>query len=214
MLHQALTSLLSLLFPERCAGCRALGATFCARCRGALECYPDDGRCPPEHLRSIWVAYVFEGPLREAVHQLKYRARRRVAAPLGALLADRLATSVPAACAVVPIPLHPERMEARGYNQAEELARAFARATSLPLRTEGIVRVRATEQQARLNARQRRENTRDAFAWRGAAPPPDRVLLLDDVLTTGATMSACAAALLAAGAREVYGVALARSRLE
>jgi len=99
----------------------------------------------------------------------------------------------------------------RGFNQAELLAREVARATGLPLIVGPLVRIRATRQQALLDITGRIENVTGAFVWRGP-PPPARVALVDDVLTTGATVNACAQAVRAGGARDVYALALARSR--
>ena len=205
-------SLLALLFPDRCAGCGRLGALLCPACRAALIPYPEGPHQPPPSLTDVRVAFVFDGPLREIVHQFKYRRERRLARPLGALLAAHLAAGPFSADAVLAIPLHHQRLAERGFNQAEALAGEVARAAGLPLINEGLVRIRMTEQQARLDARGRRENMRGAFSWHAAAAPPARVLLVDDILTTGATMSAGAEALRAAGAQAVYGLALARSR--
>jgi ComF family protein len=206
-----LDALLGLLFPDRCAGCARFGALLCANCRAALVPYPGELRRMPEGLSDVRIAYVFQSPLREAVHQLKYRRVRRMAEPLGALLAEHLHTRRPAVDAVLAIPLHSARLAERGFNQAEALARETARALQLPFINDGLIRIRATEQQAKLDARGRAANMRGAFGWQGAAPPR-RILLVDDVLTTGATMGACAEALRAAGAEAVHGVALARSR--
>jgi ComF family protein len=166
-----------------------------------------------QSLTDVHVAFVFQSPLREAIHQLKYRGVRRMARPLGAALATQIASKLPDVDAVLAIPLHPARLAERGFNQADELAREVAHMLRLRFMNEGLVRIRATEQQAKLNARARAENMRDAFGWQGGAPPR-RVLLIDDVFTTGATMDACAAALLNAGAEVVHGLALARSRLD
>jgi ComF family protein len=112
------------------------------------------------------------------------------------------------------VPLHADRLAERGFNQAEALARAVARGLRLPLISGPLVRVRATEQQAtQADSRARAENMRGAFAWQGA-PPPARLVLVDDVYTTGATMGACAEALRHAGAASVCGLALARSQLK
>lgn len=208
-----LDALLKLLFPERCAGCRQLGDLFCRMCRTALVPYPgDDRRAPPASLRSVHIAFLFQSPLREAIHQLKYRRVQRVAQPLGALLAEHVTGRLLETNAVLAIPLHAARMAERGFNQAEALAREVACSLRQPLITNQLIRTRATEPQAHLDARARAENMRDAFSWQGA-PPPRRVLLVDDVYTTGATMAACAEALRAAGAEAVDGLALARSRL-
>ena len=208
-----LERLLALLFPDRCAGCGRLSALLCPSCQARLVPYPADRRPPPPSLAEVHVAYTFQSPLREAVHQLKYRRVQRMARPLGALLAAHAAERCAKVEAVLAIPLHRERLAERGFNQAESLAREVAQRLSLPLLRTGIVRTRATQQQAQLDARARAENMRDAFRWEGA-PPPRRLLLVDDVYTTGATMAACAEALRASGAEAVYGLALARSRLD
>lgn len=213
MANSLFNRLLGLLFPDRCAGCKQLGDLFCPRCQAALIPYPPDSRPPPACLSSVHVAYLFQSPLREAIHQFKYRRIRRMAEPLGALLASHAALHQPGALVVLAIPLHSARQNERGFNQAEALARVVAQNLRLPFINEGLVRIRATEQQAMmLNARARSDNMRGAFCWNGAAPP-DKVLLVDDVYTTGATMAACADALRAAGTTEVHAAALARSRL-
>jgi ComF family protein len=205
-----LDAILSILFPDRCAGCARLGALLCQRCHGALTPYPRDPERLPNSLDGVRVAFVFASPLREVVHQFKYRRVRRLAQPLGQLMAAHLTARPLAIDAVLPVPLHPQRLAERGFNQAEALAQEVARALGRPLAC-GLERTRMTGQQAHLDARQRAENVRDAFHWR-AAPPPRRLLIVDDVLTTGATIGACAEALRAAGAESVYGLALARSR--
>lgn len=207
-----LETLLSFLFPDRCAGCRAAGALLCARCRSSLRPYPGGLRNQPASLAEVRIVYLFDGPLRAAVHQLKYRKLRRMARPLGALLAADLVARPLPFDAVAAVPLHAERLAARGFNQAGLIAEEVACATGRAMVGVELVRVRATEQQARLDARARAVNVAGAFAWAGASPPPPRVMLVDDVLTTGATMGACAAALREAGAETVYALALARSR--
>ncbi len=204
--------LLGMLFPDHCAACRRAGDLFCAGCRALLVAYDDEARATPAGLVAVRIAFTFEGPLREAIHALKYSRRRRMARPLGALMAAHLqATPLPVQ-ALLPVPLHPTRQAERGFNQAAELAREVARTTGLPVFERGLARGRATDQQARLSAAERRANMRGAFVWRGPGHPPRSVLLVDDVLTTGATLSACAAALKEAGSQEVYGLALARSK--
>ncbi|MCS6841555.1 MAG: ComF family protein [Roseiflexus sp.] len=206
-----LDSLLSLLLPDRCAGCGRLGALLCDECRHRLVVYDEALPRVADQLTGVRIAYVFEGPLRHALHQLKYRRRRRVARPLGTLMASHLHTHPLPCDALIPVPLHQKRLKERGFNQAELLAREVARATGFPLVVGPLVRIRATRQQALLGVAERIENVADAFVWKGPAPPA-RIVLVDDVLTTGATVNACAAALRAGGAREVYALALARSR--
>jgi ComF family protein len=206
-----LHSLLSVLFPERCGGCGRLGELLCHSCCAALLPYPHGSDRFPSSLSDVRIAFLFSGPLRKAVHQFKYRRMRRLAQPLGMLMAASFTLSPLSADAVLSVPLHRDRLAERGFNQAEELAQEVARSLKLPLMSAGLERVRATEQQARLDARGRSENMRGAFRWRGDQPP-HRAILVDDVLTTGATMGACAEALRTAGTEVVYGLALARSR--
>lgn len=165
----------------------------------------------PETLAAVRVGFVFDGVLRVAVHHLKYRNQRRMARPLARILAPQLRQALPEADAVIAVPLHPRRLAQRGYNQAEELARELAGLWGLPL-VHGLVRSRTTERQALLTTDARAANVLGAFQWESQTPPPRRLILVDDVLTTGATMGACAEALLLAGTDLVYGIALARSR--
>jgi len=206
-----LDRLLALLFPDRCGGCGRLGELFCRECRQALTPYPAGSDRFPACLADVRIAFLFNGPLREAVHALKYRRVRRLARPLGALMAAQLAAEPLACDALLAVPLHRERLAQRGFNQAEVLAQEVARILGVPLCSAGLERIRATEQQAHLDMRGRAENMRGAFRWRGGKPPK-RIAIIDDVLTTGSTIGACAEVLRDAGADAVYGFALARSR--
>ncbi len=115
---------------------------------------------------------------------------------------------------VIPVPLHSSRRRERGYNQAELLARVFAGLMRLPIRTNVLVRVRATEAQTHLSATERRRNVSGAFALTSRAVATEirerRILLLDDVTTTGSTLDAAAEPLRASGAASVWGLAFAR----
>ncbi|MEH6413932.1 ComF family protein [Pseudomonas sp. CGJS7] len=118
--------------------------------------------------------------------------------------------SVRPAPVLIPIPLHPARLRQRGYDQALELTRPFARALRLPVLADALVRQRDTPAQSRLDAAQRRRNLRDAFAWRERAPPPAHAILIDDVMTTGATLHAAARTLRRAGVQRVDAWVCAR----
>jgi len=155
----------------------------------------------------------YQGSLRVAIHELKYRGRRRVAARLVAeLLRESAVTeALSGSVVLVEVPLHPRRRARRGFNQAELLAEALARAAGRPRARGALVRRRETLPQTGLSARARRRNVANAFAVRQRARIAGRrVVLVDDVLTTGATLTACARALRAAGAREVRVVTVAR----
>lgn len=148
-----------------------------------------------------------------AILLLKYQA----VTPLGGWFAARLAELIArqpelqAADAVVPVPLHPLRLRERGHNQAELIARPLARRLGLPLRPLLLVRTRPRPDKLRLSRRERWSTVRGAFAIRpGSQVDKLRVLLVDDVFTTGATLDACARALHQGGAARVAGVTVAR----
>lgn len=151
----------------------------------------------------------YEGNLRELVHLLKYAGVRTLAAPLGEVLRRAIPLDQPFD-AVVPMPLHWKRQWRRGYNQSTLLARAVAKHRGIPV-LDAIRRVRDTRSQTGLTNAQRRENMVGAFRMRRQ---PDvrglRILLIDDVMTTGATGSSCASVLTRAGARSVTLLTLAR----
>jgi len=163
------------------------------------------------HLLRVRAFGRYDGRLREAIHALKYGKRLALADPLGTALANVVSGDpiLRAADVLVPVPLHPGRWSERGFNQAEELGRVAARRTAIPLRRL-VVRVRPTAPQTELDEEERRRNVRDAFAVSGAAAGL-RVLLVDDVVTTGSTLRECARALRRAGARDVYAAVVART---
>ena len=147
------------------------------------------------------------------VHRLKYQHARHLAEPLAALLGGYLDTGpVPSVEAIVPVPLHPNRLRQRGYNQSTLLARELSARASLPVVDDCLERVRDTPAQMHLPARQRLTNVHGAFCARDRRLAGATVLLVDDVCTTGATLEACADALKRAKVRSVWGLALARAR--
>jgi len=218
--------LLDLLFPRRCCGCGRRGAWICDECRAAILPLPE-ARCrrcatplrsvatcsacwrdAPE-FASIACGFLFDGPMRRAVHQLKYDRARHLAAPLAeALLA---AVTLPDDLDVVaPVPLHPRRLRQRGYNQSELLARIVADRLNVPLAVDILTRVRDTPSQTTLPAATRWSNVRGAFE---ASPKARglRILLVDDVATTTGTLRAAASALKSAGATRIDAAVLARA---
>lgn len=205
--------LLDLLFPPRCPGCRARGFLVCPRCldrcRGLrLDTDTGAGRAAPNALlTTVRGAYQYDDPLRAAIHTFKYRRRRSMAGPLGELLLEALPEEAFRCDAIMAVPLHPSRLRERGFNQSALLAEALAVLLNKPVLT-ALERTRATAQQVGKDRRERESNVQGAFAWRGS-PPPVTVMLVDDVLSTGATMRACARALRGAGAHAVHGLALA-----
>jgi ComF family protein len=171
----------------------------CARCAAAPPRY--------DYARS---AAVYDGALRDALHAFKFAGRRALATPLGDLAAEQCAASLPDGIdALVPVPLARERERQRGFNQSTLLARRIGRTLDVPTRPGWLGRVRSTRPQSELSAAERRANVRGAF--RASARVAGRhVLVVDDILTTGATLDACARALTAAGARRIGVLTVAR----
>jgi ComF family protein len=154
----------------------------------------------------VWAVVAYEGPARDLVRALKYRAAAGLAASMAAYMAQ--GAPLDKAGALVPVPLHPARRRRRGFNQAELLARALARRSGLPvaacLRRAGLDRGQVGRGRAA-----RLSGPDGSIVARERAPP--RAVLVDDVVTTGATLLACARALRAAGAEEVAAVVFART---
>jgi len=221
--------LLDLLFPPRCVSCREIGSLLCTKCRDEFELVepplcPHCGRpmtsdrlcslCRREPLQIDGIRSVayFEGTLREVIHHFKYYNKQDLAIPLGKLMGDYWEKNPLPAEIIVPVPLHVDRLRERGYNQAALLAREFGRSTGLPISENSLVRVRATRPQVELSVQERKENVCDAFRCSSAELKDRRVLLIDDVCTTGATLEACSIALRQADVRSVWALTLARAR--
>jgi ComF family protein len=191
---------------------------FCISCRTPfLNSFPLDleGRCGlcRSGLRAFDAAYSFgayAGALRELLHLLKYRSMESLAEPLAQLLLRSLPRDEAFDC-IVPVPLHWRRQWDRGFNQAELLARRLSRSTGIPTRN-ALRRVKPTATQAGLSQTARRRNMMQAFICRRPdAVSGKRVLLVDDVMTTGTTAAACARALKGAGASRVALLTVARA---
>jgi ComF family protein len=153
----------------------------------------------------------FDGVLRTAIHALKYRNAQHLADPLGEMMGDYWRAHHIPADVIVPVPLHPSRERARGYNQSALLARRLGEITGLPIKENLLARIRATAPQVELGAEARRENVRGAFHCAPASAAGLHVLLVDDVCTTGSTLEACSQALRAGGASSVWALTLARA---
>jgi len=212
--------LLDLAFPAACAGCGLEGAVLCAAClpalharRGAPPGVPLGlpSTVPLPLLQLDWCA-PYAGVVRRALHALKYGGERRLAVPLGAAIAARWAEAGAGGELLVPVPIHAERRRRRGYDQAVLLAEAAAVGLRLPTAV-ALARARPTRPQFELGREHRAQNVADAFRVQDvsrALVVRRWIVLVDDVATTGATLVACAQALLAAGASGVSACTVAR----
>jgi competence protein ComFC len=216
------------LFPRWCIGCGREGDFICPSCLKSLPRIkpPLCPRCGRPQLHAIlcpscagWQAEIdgirspfrFDGVIRQAIHELKYRNLRAIAGLFARLLNDYLVTNPVPGEVVVAVPLHPKRLRERGYNQSQLLAQELAKLTKLPLIDDCLIRERHSLPQARTaNVVERRSNVANAFSCRDRRLKGKPVLLIDDVSTSGATLDGCARALKKAGATSVWGLVLAR----
>ncbi len=171
---------------------------LCETCAPQINS-PEQAFCPPPGIQAITAGLFYSDALHSCIYHLKYGDAQYLARPLARLM------RLPAGCKpdfIVPVPLHPKRLRARGYNQSALLALEFSRMVDIPVSQSCLTRVRETKPQASLNKAERATNVSNAFSAQGVQDKT--ILLVDDIFTTGHTLSACAAALRANGAAEVY----------
>ena len=226
-------ALLDLVFPPRCAGCDCPGSLLCTAC--AAEVRPIDpraacvrcgapvagpsgcGECRGRTFafESARAATLLEHPVSRAVVLLKDGGERRYADLLAGMLAERAAGWVDPACTLVPVPASPAAVRRRGFDHAVDLARALGSLTGAP--TARLLEAAPAADQRSLGRQERFANRAGAFrlarprGWEREGEVPARVVLVDDVLTTGATLDAAARVLRAAGATDVRGLVVARA---
>ncbi|MBZ0155372.1 MAG: ComF family protein [Alphaproteobacteria bacterium] len=227
---------LNLLFPSRCPSCDGPSASslshhpFCSACWEGIERYTAPAcllcgvptssfhttRCascmktPPPFSKTLFYG-IYDGTLKEAIHLLKFRGLKRLARPLGLLLAT---LPLPPAHAIVPVPLHKKRLREREFNQTALLGRWLSKERAVPLLPDALRKTRETPHQTGRGREERLKNVLNAFDVPGTSAGQVEgrdLLLLDDVITTGTTARECSRALAKAGARSVTVVALARS---
>ncbi len=228
-------SLLDLIFPKCCLGCGRSGVYFCPACtakiRVVFQVCPVCERSSPfgeTHfncqgrytLSGLTSFFAYEGIIRKAIHQLKYRLVTDLKDELSQkvkeklekkggefILLDRFLTKEKPV--VVPIPLYWYKENYRGFNQAELIGKIFSDRFNLPLSNKVITRKRSTLSQTKLNPKERQKNVQEAFSV-AEVPPPANILLVDDVWTTGATLKTAGNLLKKAGAKKVWGITIAR----
>ena len=226
LLKRTSLALLDLVLPEHCVACKREGSYLCADCEADLPplqkpyCFLCAGPRVPQlcdscrrsapAFDSVRAPYVFRDSARRIVHDLKYRHIRIAAPHIARLLAAYLERNPYPVDTLCPVPLHPRRERSRGFNQSELIARELSRITGIPTDDDALRRTRNTHAQVSMESPEdRRRNIVGAFEC-STDMEGRRLMLIDDVVTTGSTMSECADALKNAGAANVWGLAFAR----
>lgn len=222
---------LDLLFPPRCAGCDVRGERWCGDCQSGtkLVALPvcqqcgrgmySPGKCKrcqtqPPIFTSLRSWGIYEDSLRNAILKLKYAGDMTMGDVLARPLIKMLGLLPWKVDLVVPVPMGADREAERGYNQAALLAVPVALSTGLPYQLKALKKVRDIPTQVGLSIDERYENVEGAFVADQVIVDRKSVLVIDDVVTSGATMDACSKALCTAGARDVYGLTLARAKFK
>jgi ComF family protein len=226
-----LQQFLDVLFPVHCAGCQKIGQVLCPACTAQIQPLPSPicdfcgtplstyGVCKNckyrrPKLSGQRAVGLYQEPLRGCIHGLKYDGNTRLAEPLGLLLAQAYKYYGMQADILIPVPLHSERQKQRGFNHASLLTQVCSANIGVPMNDNILVRLRATVAQVDLHPRERYQNVAGAFAcssiFARSVLNGRRILIIDDVSTTSATLEACATPLFEAGAKEVWGLVLAR----
>ncbi|HET6463620.1 MAG TPA: phosphoribosyltransferase family protein [Candidatus Krumholzibacteria bacterium] len=183
---------------------------LCVSCAGKVALWTGPVFLPASRdtLSRVYPAFVTDERLLVLIHLLKFARRERIAPWLATAMAEHLPDFSSSEAVLVPVPMERSAQLRRGFNQAEKIARALATGWKLPLETRALVKVRATRAQSTLGREERLVNVEDAFRADASAVRSRDIILVDDLVTTGATLRACAAALSAAGARQVVAVAV------
>lgn len=226
VLKDAGGEILQILYPARCPICHDIAPwheEICPECRKRLpyirmkrcricgkpveetEVYCDDCQKIHHIYNEGTGVFLYDDVMRETMSYLKYKHRREYGRVLGNLVYEETRDQI---CrwnpeAIVPVPVHKRKKEERGYNQAEEIARPIAERSEVPLRTDLLFRTEETRAMKNLTAVERRQNLQHAFSVAKDQKIPERVLLVDDIYTTGSTIDACSAALRSAGAVQI-----------
>jgi len=217
-----------LLFPPICGGCGKAGFRWCSTCqeRAPRVVEPFCEKCgipirhvglcskcqsdPPAYrLMRSWA--VFDSPVQNALHTIKYRRNVGLGDSIAIQMVDFVRSLQWKLDIMIPVPLGSKRLKERGYNQVGLVARPLAHELNLEYKPAALWKSRETRSQVGLTISQRHENVSNAYQANPSVVKRKSILLMDDVATTGSTISACTAALLSAGALEIYALTIARA---
>jgi ComF family protein len=221
-------SIVEFFFPSRCIGCSRFGPLLCGNCINKLpwivppfciKCGKPETSgdyCPscwsvPLSIDGIRSPLRFEGNARKAVHELKYYNLKSISRLMARILFNYLQNNPLPVDMLIAVPLHKKRLHARGYNQSYLVARELGELMQLPVSNGGLIKIKDSKPQVRTaNVDERRKNVENAFTCSTTLFQQKRLILIDDVCTTGATLEACSVALKSAGASSVWGLTIAR----
>jgi len=219
--------LVDLVFPPQCGGCNDLGVRWCKKCQQDTKVIEppickicgqvvqaDDvcTRCKaePPNYRAVRAWAEFDGPIRNAIHDLKYKKNIVLGGTFAQYLVKLFDHTNWSIDFVVPVPLGRERQKERGYNQAALLAQPLAQELQLLYNPNILRRIKETQSQVDLSFAERQNNVKDAFQAAQQDIQGKSILIIDDVTTSGSTINACADALMKVGSKSVYGLTVAR----
>jgi len=207
-LLKLIDSLFAILFPPRCLICRKTGdEALCPNCISKIKRIP----CQNDEARSVGV---YEGVLRTAIKKLKFKSKKKLARPLAFLLVEYLNNWAPSETIdyIVSVPLSKKRLRSRGFNQVDLLADVVSGELNIPFASDLLLRTKETKPQFELKREERFKNLKGAFEVSNTGNVKGKnILLLDDILTTGSTVSECAKVLKEAGASKICVLTLARA---
>jgi ComF family protein len=204
---------LDIIFPVQCLGCGEEGEWLCGECQNKIN--PDHHSLRGEFLNRVFTFYSYENEiLKKSIHGLKYKFVEDLAVPLGDLLVkelEKVQGQIEEPDFIVPVPLHKKRLLGRGFNQSELLALKIRERLGWPIENAVLARSKMTTPQVDLDGAGRKKNISGAFSVVDLSKILNKkIVLVDDVSTSGATMEECARVLKMAGAKEVWGVAVAK----
>lgn len=222
-----LKAIWDIIFPKKCINCNREESYLCEDCLSLIEINPFTyclcekmekrnkcENCKNRSLDKILSASSFNNHIvKEAIHKLKYGYIEELSIPLTLLILNHLQTincQIDNSFFIIPVPMHIKKKRKRGFNQSEEIAKLISKSTNIPLSTT-LIKTKKTKPQMELNRIERIKNIKDCFAVKDKKEILNKkILLLDDVYTTGTTMNECAKILKESGAKEVWGLTIAR----
>ena len=219
MLFRKFTGLiLEILFPKCCFGCHREGSYLCEDCRAILEISEFHEQHSARYFKDLYFALPYQNPLiKNLIRKFKYQPLiKELAKPLSLLIIEhlQLLDNKPSFTdfTIIPIPLEKRKLKARGFNQAEEIAKELSYFLKIPLLSDCLIKTKETVPQDDLSEDERKENIKGAFSARNNQKIKNKkILLVDDIYATGSTIEEAARTLKTAGAKEIIGMVIARA---